>query len=157
MEIVLLSYNEVFLRLFTALVLGLIMGVERNLAGKVAGMRTYGLVSLGSALFVLIPLLVVSDFPGVSPAESFRVASQILVGIGFIGAGLVIFKGSKVTGITTAAGLWVTAAVGMAIGYGYYQVALFATGLTLFAFTVLWVIERDFVEKVHQKIDGKEE
>jgi len=152
-----LDYSDIFLRLFLALMLGLILGVERTLAGKVAGMRTYGLVSLGSALFVLVPQLVIRDFPGTNPAESFRIAAQILVGIGFLGAGLVVMKGNKVTGLTTAAGLWVTAAVGMTVGYGYYNVALFAAGLTLFVFTILWIIERDYVEKIHDKIDSKEE
>ena len=123
-------YLEIFIGLLLAIFFGAVLGIERNLAGKMAGMRTYALVSLGSALFVSISRLVLASVQ--SPmlnADPLRLASQVVVGIGFIGAGLVVFRGSELTGITTAAGVWVSAAVGMACGFGLYALALFATGL----------------------------
>lgn len=140
-------YLEIFIGLLLAIFFGTILGIERNLAGKMAGMRTYALVSLGSALFVSISRLVLASVQ--SPmlnADPLRLASQVVVGIGFIGAGLVVFRGSELTGITTAAGVWVSAAVGMACGFGLYALALFATGLTLFIFTIMWSIERDYIK-----------
>jgi putative Mg2+ transporter-C (MgtC) family protein len=132
-----------------AVILGAILGIERNLAGKMAGMRTYALVSLGSALFVTISQMVIAiSGEYAAGLDPLRMASQIIVGIGFIGAGLVVLRGSQLTGITTAAGVWVSAGVGMACGFGLYPIALFATGLTLFVFTVLWIIERDYLQRM---------
>lgn len=128
--------------------MGAILGIERNLAGKVAGMRTYSLVSLGSALFVIISRSVIATAgPLAANIDPLRMASQVIVGIGFIGAGLVVLKGSRLTGITTAAGVWVSAGVGMACGFGLYSIAFFAAGFSLFIFTIFWIIERDFINK----------
>lgn len=149
MEPFLIGYSEIFISLLVAVLLGAILGVERNLAGKMAGMRTYSLVSLGSALFVIISRSVIVESGALSAGiDPLRMASQIIVGIGFIGAGLVVLKGSRLTGITTAAGVWVSAGVGMACGFGLYALALFTTGLTLFIFTVLWIIERNYIQKM---------
>ncbi|HRZ30350.1 MAG TPA: MgtC/SapB family protein [Candidatus Paceibacterota bacterium] len=143
------SYFELFLSLLMAVVLGATLGIERSLAGKTAGMRTYSLVSLGSALFVTISQMVIATSSSyMTGLDPLRMASQIIVGIGFIGAGLVVLRGSQLTGITTAAGVWVSAGVGMACGFGLYPIALFATGLTLFVFTVLWIIERDYLQSM---------
>lgn len=140
-------YIEIFIGLLLAIFFGAVLGVERNLAGKMAGMRTYSLVSLGSALFISISRLVlVSLQTSTLNVDPLRLASQVVVGIGFIGAGLVVFRGSELTGITTAAGVWVSAGVGMACGFGLYALALFATGLTLFIFTIMWTIERDYIK-----------
>lgn len=140
-------YLEIFIGLLLAVIFGAILGLERNLAGKMAGMRTYALVSLGSALFVSISRLVLTSAGANSfNADPLRLASQIVVGIGFIGAGMVIFRGTELTGITTAAGIWVSAAVGMACGFGLYSLAIFSAGLTLFIFTILWIVERDYVK-----------
>jgi putative Mg2+ transporter-C (MgtC) family protein len=152
MDITLLGYSEIFISLLVAVLLGAILGIERNLAGKMAGMRTYSLVSLGSALFVIISRSVIAESEALSAGiDPLRMASQIIVGIGFIGAGLVVLKGSRLTGITTAAGVWVSAGVGMACGFGLYALAFFATGLALFIFTVLWIIERDYLQKILAK------
>lgn len=154
-----ISYPDIFTGLFLAVLFGAILGVERNLAGKMAGMRTYALVSLGSALFVDISRLVLAS-SGVgligTSIDPLRMASQIVVGIGFIGAGLVIFRSGHLTGITTAAGIWVAAGVGMASGFGLYTLALFATGLSLMIFTILWVVERDYVQRDLAKKLGRE-
>jgi len=135
--------------------LGVILGLERNIAGKMAGMRTYALVSVGSALFVIISRLVAVDYIGISNFDPLRMASQVIVGIGFIGAGLVFFKGNHPVGITTATGIWVVSGIGIACGFGLYALATFVTGLTVFVFTIMWIIERDLMQ-VWSKKKGAE-
>jgi putative Mg2+ transporter-C (MgtC) family protein len=130
---------EPLLQLILALVLGAALGVERTLAGKTAGMRTFALVSLGSALFSVVALQFASYYT--AQTDPLRVASTIVSGIGFIGAGLIIFGGEKIRGLTTAAGLWVAAGIGTAVGFGFYLIAISAAALTLFVFTVLWLLE----------------
>lgn len=132
---------EIFIRITVAMVLGIILGTERIMARKTAGMRTYGLVSMGAAVFVILSMVMAEFYIGRTSLDPLRVMSQIIVGIGFIGAGLIIFKGDRISGLTTAAGLWVAAGIGMASGYGLYSIAVFVTVLTLFAFTFLWRIE----------------
>lgn len=129
-------------RLLVSLLLGFVIGTERVWAHKTAGMRTYALVSMGSALFVIISDEMIShyaNFPGMNP---LMIVSQIVVGVGFIGAGLIFTKDSKLVGLTTATGLWVAAGIGMAAGLGLFNIAIIATILTLFIFTVLWFIEK---------------
>lgn len=152
-----ISYPDIFIGLLAALFFGALLGVERNLSGKMAGMRTYALVSMGSALFVDISRLVILE-AGVAGAsyDPLRLAAQIVTGIGFIGAGLVVLKGGHLTGVTTAAGLWVSAGVGMACGFGLYTLAFFATGLSIVIFTILWIIERDYVQRDLAKTLGRE-
>lgn len=144
---------EIILKLFIALFLGMSLGIERALSGKTAGMRTYGLVTLGATLFVIIGVLTSggynSSLSGIFTDSSARVTAAIIQGIGFIGAGLIIFKGSKVSGVTTAAGIWVAAGIGVAIGYGFYVLAVIATVFTLFTFTGLWYIENKVKSLAH--------
>ena len=120
---------EITVRLFVALLLGGLIGVERDYRSKDAGIRTHFLVALGSALFC-----VVSQFGfGVDLKDSSRVAAQVVSGIGFLGAGTIIFQKDKnvVRGLTTAAGLWVTAAIGLACGTGMYAAAAISTVFVL--------------------------
>lgn len=139
---------QFFMQLTLAVVLGAILGIEREAAKKTAGIRTFSLVSLGSALFSIISLhaltwnnIVTSDF------DVTRIAAQIVTGVGFIGAGLIIFDKTGVRGVTTAAGLWLAAAIGMAVGFGFYTVAIFTTFLALFIFAVLWQVEEKMFKK----------
>ena len=119
---------EISLRLFVALLLGGIIGIEREFRSKEAGFRTHFLVALGSALFC-----VVSQYGfGYDLKDSSRVAAQVVSGIGFLGAGTIIFQKNVVRGLTTAAGLWVTAAIGLSCGAGMHVVALIATIMVLF-------------------------
>ena len=104
---------QMFLRLLIAVVLGALVGYERERAGKPAGVRTHGMVSLGAALFAVVSI---HGFGGTS--DPARVAAQIVTGIGFLGAGAILHQRSNVHGLTTAASLWVTAAVGLAVGVG---------------------------------------
>jgi putative Mg2+ transporter-C (MgtC) family protein len=123
-----------------AMLLGGLIGVERLFAGKTAGMRTYSLVSLGSAVFVLVGIIVTEN--GTALFDPMRMASQIIVGVGFLGAGLIIFRGNKVSGLTTAAGLWLAAAVGMSVGFGLFDLAIITTFLTLFIFIALGYVKK---------------
>lgn len=138
-----LGMLEVFLRLAVALALGVVLGTERTVAKKTAGMRTYGLVSLGAALFVVISEIANYSLFPLTNASPLIMASNVIVGIGFIGAGLIIFKEkeAKVSGLTTAVGLWISTGIGMAAGFGMYSLAIIATLLTLFVFVILWFME----------------
>lgn len=142
-----------FLKLFMAMLLGVILGIERTAAHKTAGMRTFGLVSMGAALFVVISEIITEKYLGIgiSTIDPIRMASQIIVGIGFLGAGLIMIRESGIQGLTTAAGLWVSAGIGVATGFGLYGLAIIATILTLFVFTILWFIEK----KIREKEEGK--
>ena len=108
---------DITLRLIVALVLGGCIGIERDYRSKDAGFRTHFLVALGSALFCIV-----SQYGfGFDLKDSSRVAAQVVSGIGFLGAGTIIFQKNVVRGLTTAAGLWVTAAIGLACGTGMYM------------------------------------
>ncbi len=152
MELLALPYVEVGIRMTIAMLLGLLVGAERSHVGKSAGMRTYALVSLGAALFVLISEMITANYlaSGIFDKTSLdptRIASQLVVGIGFLGAGVIFVQRQVLTGLTTAAGLWVVAGVGAACGYGLYFIAAYATFLTLFIFEALWYIEERFLRK----------
>lgn len=133
------------IKLSLAMGLGLFLGIERIMAHKTAGMRTYALVTMTSAFFVLIADIVTKSYMIENPgliSDPLRVAAQIVVGIGFLGAGLIIFKDDKVQNLTTASGLWTCSAIGMAVGFGLYAEAIFATVLTFFVMAILSIIER---------------
>ena len=117
---------RMFVRLLIAVVLGALVGYERERAGKPAGVRTHGMVSLGAALFAVVSL---HGFAGAG--DTARVAAQIVTGIGFIGAGAILHDRTRVHVLTTAASLWVTAAIGLAIGVGMVVVSV-ATTLLVF-------------------------
>lgn len=125
------------LQIILAGALGGIIGWQREHMGRAAGIRTYAIVTVGSAFFTLLSR---SAFG----ADSARIASQILVGIGFIGAGTILHHGEKVEGLTTAAGLWTVTAIGMAIGVGWYGQALVAT---LLIWLILFLDDKKFFKK----------
>lgn len=145
------SQSEMIIRLTVAVVLGLILGAQRTRVGKRAGMRTYALVSLGAALFVIISGRVSYMYADVFALDPLRVASQIIVGIGFLGAGVIFVQRQILTGLTTAAGLWVVAGVGMACGFGLYVIAAYVTFLMLMIFEVMWYIEEKFIRTGHDE------
>lgn len=130
-----------FGQLLTALVLGMLIGTERTLAGKTAGLRTYGLVAMGSCLFIVVSLGL-KDSLGISSSDITRVVAGIITGIGFLGAGVIILRDQTLVGLTTAAGLWVASGIGVAVGFQLYEIALYTTLLTLLTFTAFWFIER---------------
>lgn len=130
-----------YIQLIVAIILGTLLGSERTFAGKTAGMRTYGLVSMGSCLLIITSATMNSGFVGLTNFDPMRIAAGIVMGVGFIGSGLIIFRENKIEGLTTAAGLWVACGIGIAVGFKLFALALFASFLTLFTFTIVWVIE----------------
>jgi putative Mg2+ transporter-C (MgtC) family protein len=132
-----LEWDESLLRLALAAVLGGLIGVERELREREAGLRTHLLVALGSALFTIVGAYGFHEFlasgEAVVQADPTRIAAQIVTGIGFLGAGAIIREGLSVRGLTTAATLWVVAAIGMACGAGFYGPALITTLFTILA------------------------
>ena len=127
--------SELFLRLLVGALLGGIIGLEREYRSKVAGFRTHFLVALGSALFMVISVYGF-DRSKVN-FDAARIAAQIVSGIGFIGAGTIMFQKHAVRGLTTAAGLWVTAAIGVCAGSGRFVLAAGATVLVLLSLETL--------------------
>lgn len=130
--------TTIIFQLLFAMFLGIVVGADREIVGKEAGIKTYSLVAVGSTMFTILSMNPI--FP-----DNGRIISQIIVGIGFIGAGLIIFHQNKVHGLTTAAALWVMAAIGVAIGMEYYFLAAFGTAIimiVLFGFRVLKLEER---------------
>ncbi len=130
------------LRLFIAGLLGGLIGFEREFRAKEAGLRTHFLVALGSALFMLI-----SQYAFTGRYDAARVAAQVVSGIGFIGAGVIIFQKNVVRGVTTAAGLWVAGAIGLACGAGMYAIAAAATLMTVICLETMHLITRHYGEK----------
>ena len=128
---------ELFFKIIVSFILGIIVGIEREFAGKEAGPRTYSLVAIGTTLFTIMSLD--SIFAG----ENARIIAQIVTGIGFLGAGLIIFHKSKVHGLATAAGMWSMAAIGIAVGMGYYAVSIFAVLMALLSLYVFRKINFD--------------
>ena len=129
---------DITLRLAVAMLLGGVIGFEREYRAKDAGFRTHFLVALGSALFCIV-----SQYGfGFELKDSSRVAAQVVSGIGFLGAGTIIFQKNVVRGLTTAAGLWVTAAIGLACGTGMYLPAIVTTLMVLIGLEILSVVIR---------------
>jgi putative Mg2+ transporter-C (MgtC) family protein len=133
-----MSETDIVLRLLMAVACGGLIGIERERGDRPAGFRTYIMVSLGSALFTVISLVA---FPN---SDTARVAAQVVVGIGFLGAGvIVVYGGTHVVGITTAATMWATAAVGITAGAGYFITSLYSTAIILAVLIALpWVEEK---------------
>ena len=129
---------ELTLRLLVAMVLGAVIGWERELQRMPAGFRTHALVSLGSAIFTIISAYAFTG-PGSDPT---RIAAQIVSGIGFLGGGAILHYGGTVRGLTTAASLWAVAAVGMAAGAGLFVVAVVSAVLVIVALEVFQRLER---------------
>lgn len=143
--------TEMLIQITIALFLGGLLGFERESAGKAAGLRTYALVAAGAALFTIISRNGFNDLTllEVSRYDPSRIASNIVVGIGFLGAGIIIFRGVKIEGLTTAAGMWVAAGIGMAIGAQMYLLATFTTFLVFFVLDVMGKIE--FEDKLRRR------
>jgi putative Mg2+ transporter-C (MgtC) family protein len=157
-----ITWGEVALRLVAAAALTGAVGLERELRERAAGLRTHMLVGVGSALFTLVSAYGFNAFlqsgANVVRADPSRIAAQIVTGIGFLGAGAIIRQGFSIRGLTTAAGLWVAAAIGMAVGAGYWPAALVGTGVVLVGLGPLrmaegWVLARRRREAGSLEID----
>lgn len=134
---------DLILRIFIAGVLGGLIGLEREYRGKAAGFRTHFLVALGSALFMVLSMYGFDEALTKSNVsyDPSRIASQIVTGIGFIGAGAIIFQ-KRIHGLTTAAGVWVTAAIGMTCGSSLYLLAVATTIIVLICLEAEWFFKR---------------
>jgi len=135
---------DLMLRLLVALILGAIVGLERERQERAAGLRTVTMVSLGSCLFTIVGAY------GFSQTDPSRVAAQIVTGIGFLGAGTIFLRKDLVRGLTTAATIWAVAAIGMAAGTAEYVIAFFTTLLILSVLMVLKPIERRFFKRPNE-------
>lgn len=125
---------DVFLvatRLILAAILGAVIGIEREIKNRAAGFRTHIIVSVGACLIMLIGIDGIGEFSSDTSRDTARIAGQVISGIGFLGAGTILQKKNAVTGLTTAATLWLSAAIGLAVGIGYYEGAIIATVICL--------------------------
>lgn len=135
--------------LFIAIILGTIIGIERESRGKDAGISTNSFVICGAMLFTFMSMTV-------DPASQSRIAAQIVTGIGFLGAGLIIKDGATIRNLTTAASMWFSGAIGMAIGFGYYQIAVIAAIASIFIPRIPH-LKRKGKSTVSSEVDSKSE
>ncbi|CAC9930225.1 Mg2+ transporter-C family protein [Aedoeadaptatus nemausensis] len=146
-----LSTFEVFLRLFAATVAGGVIGIERERHSQPAGFRTHILVTLGAALIMIISTTKYA--PGTVRNDPMRLASQVVSGIGFLGAGTILKEGPTIRGLTSATGLWVCAAIGLAFGAGMYREGVLTAGFAFLTLTVLIRWERKLFKEKFKKQD----
>jgi len=150
MSIVFMEYSDFFIRMLLAAVLGGLIGFERDVHGRAAGLRTHLLVSLGSAVFTILSELISQTSTSGFPADPARIAAQIVSGIGFLGAGVIVKEGANVRGLTTAACLWGAAAIGMAAGSGHYEIAMVTTFISLTSLIFLKFMERFYPKDTYR-------
>lgn len=157
---------HIIIRIFVSVILGCLIGIEREIWNKSAGLRTHILVCLGSTVFTLLSIYGFSPYYLASPENSAtnvlrmnndpaRIAAQILTGIGFIGGGAVLHHGGSVYGLTTAASLWITASIGMAVGTGSYTIAIVATIIALLVLGIVGRIERGIFSRRRNSLTKK--
>jgi putative Mg2+ transporter-C (MgtC) family protein len=147
-----LILQSVYFQLFISMVLGAIIGLERSFAGKTAGMRTYGLVSMGSCLFIMVSNLVIPMYSNLGfSVQPLQLAAGVITGIGFLCGGAIIFRENHLSGLTTAAGLWAACGIGIAVGFGFVALATFASLLTLFNLTALWFFEHKIIRSAAKR------
>ena len=137
-----MEIESIAIKLLLAVLLGGIIGFDREYMNKAAGLRTLILICLGSCLFTIFSIVITNGTPD-------RTASNIVTGIGFLGAGVIFKDENRVKGLTTAASIWVTAAIGMGIGGGYYWAAVIGAGCTLLTLNVLTFLEES-IDKINQ-------
>lgn len=126
-------------KLVLSLILGATIGIERRRKGQIAGLRTFALISMGATLAMLISIYIPQEYLGLKNGDPGRIAAQVVSGVGFLGAGAIIQMKGSVRGLTTAAGIWMTACIGLAVGAGMYLISIIATLLNIF---ILVNIER---------------
>lgn len=143
---------EYLLRIVLSVFLGFFIGLERKARFKEAGIRTHTIVSSGAALIMIVSKYGFNDMIGVTNVDATRIASQIVSGIGFIGAGMIIYRKQVVHGLTTAAGVWATAGVGMAAGAGLYIVAVGSTALLILFQCIMHIKCKLFSTKHYVKL-----
>jgi putative Mg2+ transporter-C (MgtC) family protein len=150
-----IDYVDVLCRLATAMLIGCVIGIDRNLRGKPTGMKTLGLVALGAALVTTASMGFVVEPGGYSRDAVSRAIQGVITGIGFLGAGVIVHDrdSERVRGLTTAASIWVTAAIGIVCGMGAWRVA----GIGLVLALLLFVLGRPLEHRLHKRWMGKSE
>ncbi len=126
-------------KLVLSLILGATIGMERRRKGQIAGLRTFALISMGATLAMLISIYIPQEYMGLKNGDPGRIAAQVVSGVGFLGAGAIIQMKGSVRGLTTAAGIWMTACIGLSVGAGMYLISIITTILIIF---ILVNIER---------------
>lgn len=144
---------EIIKRLVLSAVLGGLIGAEREVSNRPAGLRTHILVTLGSTLIMLISMDAFYYGGNVPLGDPARIAAQVVSGIGFLGAGTIMRTGNNIVGLTTAASLWVSAGIGLAIGSGYYVGAIVTSGIVLLTLMSLGVLEKRAIRKKYRIIE----
>ncbi|MBD3343810.1 MAG: MgtC/SapB family protein [Chitinivibrionales bacterium] len=144
-----LSPGDAAIRIVFASLLGALIGLERDMHGRSAGLRTHILVAMGAAVFTIISVNIACS-AGTSVSDPARIAAQIVTGIGFLGAGVILKDGANIRGLTTAACLWIAAAVGMTAGSGYYLIAGTVALLALFGLVALKYFEKLYRSDSHR-------
>lgn len=146
-------------KLALSLLLGGLIGMERKSRGQIAGMRTFSLICMGATLAMIISIYIPQTYMNFQNGDPGRIAAQVISGIGFLGAGAIIQMKGSVKGLTTAAGIWITAAIGMGIGAGMYLIAIAATALIMLVLTNVEqnqhrIFKTGARKTIHIKIDG---
>lgn len=139
-------------KLMLSLLLGAVVGLERRHKGQIAGMRTFALISMGATLAMLISIYIPQEYMGLKNGDPGRIAAQVISGIGFLGAGAIIQMKGSVRGLTTAAGIWMTACIGLAVGAGMYVIATVACLLIIFVLLILETAEKIMLKGGESKI-----
>lgn len=147
-----MEIGEFVIKVIISVLAGLIIGLEREFRGKHAGLKTNALVSLGSAVFIIMSL----QFEGEDYADMTRVLSQVIIGIGFIGAGTIMKRGNDVEGLTTAATIWCSAGIGCLAGFGYFKEVAIITFLVICLNYIFSIVEKKLIEKEKIKKERKE-
>lgn len=135
------TLSSVF-KLLLSMLLGCMVGYQRKRRGQTAGVRTFSLIAMGATLAMILSVYVPQEYLGLKNGDPGRIAAQVVTGIGFLGAGAIIQMKGSVRGLTTAAGIWMVATIGMAVGVGMYAISVIATLLILFILAQLERIER---------------
>lgn len=131
-------------KLVLSLLLGATIGIERRRKGQIAGLRTFALISMGATLAMLISIYIPQEYLGLKNGDPGRIAAQVVSGVGFLGAGAIIQMKGSVRGLTTAAGIWMTACIGLAVGAGMYMISIIATLLIIFILVNIERIEQRY-------------
>ena len=139
-------------KLLLSLLLGALVGLERRQKGQVAGMRTFALISMGATLAMLVSIYIPQEYMGLKNGDPGRIAAQVISGVGFLGAGAIIQMKGSVRGLTTAAGIWMTACIGLAVGAGMYIISVAAVALIIFCLKSFEMAEKVLLKSAEQTI-----
>ena len=149
-----ITWESALIRIVLSFIIGAIIGIERETNNQPAGLRTHILISIGATIAMLVSIYIPQTYTNFQNGDPGRIASQVVSGIGFLGAGAILKFGGNVKGLTTAASIWAMAALGLAVGAGMYEIGLIGLLVILFALTIMDIFEKKvFKERTHRKIE----